>query len=165
MIAVDLDRCNGCGICTDICPTGAIQMIDGYASFTESLCNECHACAELCPAQALLVVVQLETGDSSVDHQTGTSVALPEPLPEPQIVSEVKPVTSSLTNRAFLTRVGSLALAEAANWALHAWEQKHHQKQTGGRSNQFQRGRRYRHKHSKYYRNRQKHNKSRKGDI
>ncbi len=56
MVYVDGERCQGCGVCADTCPTGAIRLADGVATIEQSLCNECQACVEACPLGAILAV-------------------------------------------------------------------------------------------------------------
>lgn len=45
-------KCNGCGVCTDCCPVGAIRIIDDrpYWSF---YCESCMRCMNICPRQAI----------------------------------------------------------------------------------------------------------------
>lgn len=56
MVYVDGERCQGCGVCVDACPTGAIRLVDGVATIEQSLCRECQACVEACPQGAILAV-------------------------------------------------------------------------------------------------------------
>lgn len=49
---VDQRKCNGCGICAQVCPVGCIQMENGYPSFKEG-CVTCFACAQWCPREAI----------------------------------------------------------------------------------------------------------------
>lgn len=55
-IEVD-ERCTGCQVCTQICPTGALQMNDDDEEkelrHTPALCLNCGACADYCPQQAV----------------------------------------------------------------------------------------------------------------
>lgn len=60
MIRVDETRCNGCGLCVEVCPTGAIRLVNGAARVEQSLCRGCEACVEACPRGAILAVQQPE---------------------------------------------------------------------------------------------------------
>ena len=59
MMQVDEKRCTGCGRCLDVCPTGAMRLVDGVAAIDTSLCRECQACLEACPNGAILAVEEV----------------------------------------------------------------------------------------------------------
>jgi heterodisulfide reductase subunit A len=56
--AVDEDLCSGCGICVDVCPYKARELIErkdgkGWViKVTEVLCEGCGACSAACPVGA-----------------------------------------------------------------------------------------------------------------
>ncbi len=55
-LAMDQDKCNGCGICTEVCPQQVFTMGDSVSSITDrDACMECGACARNCPPQAIYV--------------------------------------------------------------------------------------------------------------
>lgn len=45
--------CNGCAICVDECPVGAISMDTGIASIDHSECIRCGVCHDVCPCEAV----------------------------------------------------------------------------------------------------------------
>jgi ferredoxin/predicted Fe-Mo cluster-binding NifX family protein len=56
LVAVVLsDKCAGCGICIDVCPTGAIE-INEQAVVNSEACNGCAACVSDCPNEAIILV-------------------------------------------------------------------------------------------------------------
>ncbi|ORT99300.1 Ferredoxin [Anaerovibrio sp. JC8] len=56
---VDRDMCVACGTCVDVCPMGAMKIIQGvYASPVEDKCVGCGMCAKECPASAIKVEVR-----------------------------------------------------------------------------------------------------------
>ncbi len=55
MLTIELDRCDGCGDCVEVCPEGAIQLVGGLAQINSELCTECEVCVQACPAGAIKV--------------------------------------------------------------------------------------------------------------
>lgn len=56
IIRIDEDKCDGCGICCDGCPEGALQLIDGKARLvSEITCDGLGACVGECPQSAIVV--------------------------------------------------------------------------------------------------------------
>lgn len=52
------EKCNGCGICTDVCPHNVLKVGNKKAAIIEKdLCIECGACAKNCPFNAIKVKV------------------------------------------------------------------------------------------------------------
>lgn len=47
-----VERCNGCGICVEGCPVGALTLRDDRVITDGALCNHCFNCVDLCPRQA-----------------------------------------------------------------------------------------------------------------
>jgi NAD-dependent dihydropyrimidine dehydrogenase PreA subunit len=56
IIAIDEEKCTGCGECIPGCPEGAIQMIDGKARLISDLtCDGLGACLGHCPEGAITI--------------------------------------------------------------------------------------------------------------
>jgi dihydroorotate dehydrogenase subfamily 1 len=51
---LDLDLCNGCGLCELSCTHDAIHVVDGKAVMEEELCTRCGLCLSRCRPGALL---------------------------------------------------------------------------------------------------------------
>ncbi len=57
---VDPARCTGCGLCVEVCPTGAMTMVGGQAQVDREACVGCGACVDECPVDAIHPVIQGE---------------------------------------------------------------------------------------------------------
>ena len=90
MITIDQARCNGCGACVEICPRGAIYLVEAKAVVDLALCTECEACVTTCPTQAIAV------HEGSQQPVTEPS-RVPAPRPEPEPIQvKVQPSPPSL---------------------------------------------------------------------
>jgi len=50
------ERCNGCGMCVNVCPHAVLALSNGKAQILDAdRCMECGACAKNCPFSALEV--------------------------------------------------------------------------------------------------------------
>jgi len=57
-VGVVSNRCNGCGKCSEVCPTWAIEMKNGeergrVASIDQLSCMPCRECEKVCPTEAI----------------------------------------------------------------------------------------------------------------
>ena len=103
MISVDRQACNGCGLCVESCPTGAIQLVDDLIQVESSLCDECYACVDICPQEALVPseiveeAYQVPAAPSSlgVMDEIGKSASSNKPLTRPAI-TDLSPPRRSL---------------------------------------------------------------------
>lgn len=62
IIQIDEDLCDGCGLCANGCPEGALRIIDGKARMVgDSLCDGLGACIGDCPRGAITTIVREAT--------------------------------------------------------------------------------------------------------
>ena len=55
-VAVDVDKCVGCGECVDVCPVEVYELQDGKAvAVHEEECLGCESCVEVCEADAITI--------------------------------------------------------------------------------------------------------------
>lgn len=52
-VKVNEEYCNLCQMCIDICPAGAIELIDGKIVIHTEACLDCGACFNNCPQDAM----------------------------------------------------------------------------------------------------------------
>ena len=53
MFQVNKEKCIGCKACIDVCPVGAISMVDDKAQIDGAKCIDCGRCAQTCPQEAI----------------------------------------------------------------------------------------------------------------
>ncbi len=55
-LALDQDKCTGCGACLEVCPHEVLALDNGRARIVRrDACMECGACATNCPFEAVTV--------------------------------------------------------------------------------------------------------------
>ncbi|MCK9422497.1 MAG: 4Fe-4S binding protein [Bacteroidales bacterium] len=55
-LELDTEKCNGCRMCTIVCPHAVFEIADRKAVIrNRDLCMECGACAKNCPEGAITV--------------------------------------------------------------------------------------------------------------
>jgi NAD-dependent dihydropyrimidine dehydrogenase PreA subunit len=87
VIYVDETSCTGCGLCADVCPTGAISVVNGEARVEQSLCRECEACLSACPTGAILSLRE----PASAEKPTPVRVPAPAPVPVRPVAPAPRP--------------------------------------------------------------------------
>ena len=65
---VNVDKCVSCGKCVEVCPFGAMVMLDGgRAMVVELMCEGCGVCKLVCPTNAI-EVNKADTGTLSIEE-------------------------------------------------------------------------------------------------
>jgi NAD-dependent dihydropyrimidine dehydrogenase PreA subunit len=56
-IKVDVEKCDGCGTCVDVCPVGVFEIRQGKSVVVNpDECLACRACEVQCPSGAIEIV-------------------------------------------------------------------------------------------------------------
>jgi len=125
MVHIDGERCTGCGACVEVCPTGAIQVVEDEigprAQIDQALCRECQACMEACPEEAISVEAEPAIEGELVPARPQT-VQVKTRLPEPQPVRPALRALSWLGPA--LAYVGREIVPRVAASLLDAWDRR-----------------------------------------
>lgn len=53
MVEINDEACAGCGLCANMCPTGAISLSSGKARVNPLVCSGCGQCLQVCRTGAI----------------------------------------------------------------------------------------------------------------
>lgn len=63
---IDQERCTGCGLCVEYCPSHAVELVAGHPSITApERCAYCGTCEEMCPAGAIVLAYEIVSAPDS----------------------------------------------------------------------------------------------------
>lgn len=65
-LALNVEKCTGCGDCIPACPVDALSLHDGKIRVNRARCTDCGQCAAACPSSALLMYGREVTDDEIV---------------------------------------------------------------------------------------------------
>jgi len=75
-LALDQEKCVGCGICLVVCPHDVIRMSKKHAFIEDrDACMECGACAKNCPTEAVTVVAGVGCAAAVINTALGRDSA------------------------------------------------------------------------------------------
>lgn len=73
-LALDKDKCLGCGLCLTVCPQNVLALADKKATIiNRDSCMECGACAKNCPVEAITVQVGVGCAQAVINSALGIS--------------------------------------------------------------------------------------------
>jgi NAD-dependent dihydropyrimidine dehydrogenase PreA subunit len=52
-VTVDVEKCDGCKSCVDVCPTDSMKVPEAVAVTNPDDCIDCNACIDNCPSRAI----------------------------------------------------------------------------------------------------------------
>lgn len=56
-VEVDLDKCDGCATCVDVCPVEVFEIVDEKSNpVNADECLACRACETQCPNNAIEII-------------------------------------------------------------------------------------------------------------
>lgn len=95
-VAIDLEACSSCGMCTVFCPTGALKKSElkpeegegSFLEFSAADCVQCNLCADAC-LKSCLTVGSVVSTDELFDFEPRL-IHLPNPPARPGILSSLK---------------------------------------------------------------------------
>jgi Fe-S-cluster-containing hydrogenase component 2 len=114
VVYVNEALCTGCGECVDVCPSGAIRLVNSVAQIEQSLCEECQACLSACRNGAILALQEPDKVEKSI------TVRPPAPVSEP--VSSRSKVWPTIG--AVLAFVGQEIAPRTIRALLDAWDRR-----------------------------------------
>ncbi len=76
MFKVNREKCVGCQQCIDVCPMGAISIVNSKARIDGDNCRECGNCAQVCPENAIYNTLDkdVESKNNLSFDQTGNHI-------------------------------------------------------------------------------------------
>jgi NAD-dependent dihydropyrimidine dehydrogenase PreA subunit len=109
VISIDGEQCTGCGACVEVCPTGALYLVEGKAAVDGALCRECEVCLAACPTGAIALATH--------EGPAVEPIRVPTRRPEPEVI-RVKAQTAPVPLRARVLPMMGAALAWAGREIL-----------------------------------------------
>lgn len=62
-------KCNGCGLCVKLCPTGNIEIVNGKAKHkSKKGCTACYKCFHICPQNAVKLLMPVRSNHFQYIH-------------------------------------------------------------------------------------------------
>ncbi len=60
MPEIDIDKCNGCGLCVNVCACNAIVLVKNVVTIIETEeCHWCTMCEAVCPTGAIICAFEI----------------------------------------------------------------------------------------------------------
>ena len=99
-LALDQEKCTGCGLCLIVCPHAVLSMNDGHARIeNRDACMECGACARNCPTEAVTVQSGVGCATAVINTALGRSSASCCCVIEPKEAPSISCASSQKSDR------------------------------------------------------------------
>ena len=156
MVTINYADCNGCGLCVDECPTGALILQYNHAFIDQDVCQECHSCISVCPKGAILAVENQPATENVIRIRANPEPALntlaepAEPIPLREMLLPAMGTVLLWTGRELAPRLADLALGvldrriQTANLVSNNQVQRSHRNDISASTQARGRGRRRR---------------------
>jgi ferredoxin len=71
-LALDREKCNGCGMCLSVCPRTVLVRLNGTVEIADlDRCIECGACRRNCPREAINVRTGVGCATAVINQMLG----------------------------------------------------------------------------------------------
>lgn len=129
LLYIDPTECTGCGVCVDVCPTGAISLDENavVSRIDPILCDDCLVCLDVCQNEAIQLTPSPDLVPSVQSEVVEGEVIGRDVIPIPSVRMPVKtrqPGQLAALAGTALTFVGSWLLPRAADALLGAVERR-----------------------------------------
>ena len=74
LAVIDYDKCTNCGVCLPYCRFDAISFIDSKINISEVFCDGCQLCSRVCPEKAISMVESDDSRLYSGNYRNGKMV-------------------------------------------------------------------------------------------
>ncbi len=64
------DKCTNCGVCYEVCPLGAVEVVNGKHVINQYICEGCITCSINCPENAIRYKFNVKAGEIRVKNRT-----------------------------------------------------------------------------------------------
>lgn len=64
------ELCTDCGVCREVCPFGAVEVVGGHYTINPYICEGCITCSMACPVKAIRYKFNLKAGVLRVKKET-----------------------------------------------------------------------------------------------
>ncbi len=108
------DLCTQCGICAEVCPFGAVEVVEGKHRINPWICEGCITCSIACPDKAIRYKFRVEAGKIMLVKKTRFGFPLVSSMIRPGRPNSGKLVTEVKNKAKTYLSDGGVLLVDAA---------------------------------------------------